>query len=193
VDAPDSRFVRRLEIVRVVPCLADPSKIRFTSEFDRDVSEIFPYLNAVIPGAVYHHAGKTLTLRRDGRLITLHPRKLAAAKVRDLDDARALADWILERINECDRRRLEIDPDFRRRDRLTVLDVVKLLPGTHCRRCGLATCLAFAAALSEERASVLACADLFLEAHREKRRELLALLQAGGYAVPDGYLEAPEA
>jgi ArsR family metal-binding transcriptional regulator len=176
----------------VAPCLADPGKIRFTSEFDRDVSEIFPYLNAVLPGAIYHHAGKTLTLRREGRLVTLHARRLAAAKVRDLDDARALADWILETINDCDRRRLEIDPDFRRRDRLTVLDLVKLLPGTNCRKCGLATCLAFAAALSEERVSALACADLFLEPYREKRRELLALLQAGGYSVPEDYLESPQ-
>ncbi len=187
LETDDGRFVRHLQIVRVLPCLADPNKIRFISEFDRDASEIFPYANAVLPGAIYHHAGKSLTLRREGRLITLYPRRVVAAKVNDFDDARAIVAWIIDLLNDCDRRRLDIDPDFRRRERLGVLDVVKLLPGTNCRRCGQATCLAFAAFLCEEKLSILSCSDLFIEPHREKREDLLALLRAGGYSLPEGF------
>jgi ArsR family metal-binding transcriptional regulator len=182
VEAP---FVRHLQIVRVVPCLADPSKIRFSSEFDRDVSEIFPYLNATLQGVIYNHVGKTLTIRREGRLISLHPRRMEAAKVAGLDEAQALVSWIVELINDHHRRKLTLNPDFNRHDRLTVLDVVKLLPGTNCRRCGLRTCLAFAAALADEKISVLACADLFLAEFQDKREELISLLRSSGYPTAD--------
>jgi ArsR family metal-binding transcriptional regulator len=180
----DGRFVSQLEIVRVIPCLADPSKIRFSSRFDRDVSEILPYVNATLEGAIYTHAGKSLTLRRQGSLITLYPRRLEASKVSNLDDAKRIVAWIVDMINDLDRRRLQIDPDFERHDHLTVLDVLKLLPGTNCKGCGLATCLAFAAALSDEKVTILTCTDLFLTQYHEKREELLKLLRAGGYPVP---------
>jgi ArsR family metal-binding transcriptional regulator len=182
VEAP---FVRSLQIVRVIPCLADPAKIRFSSEFDRDVAEIFPYLNASLQGVIYNHAGKTLTLRREGRLISLHPRRMEAAKVAGIEDAQALVAWMVELINDCHRRKLLINPDFNRHDRLTVLDVVKLLPGTNCRRCGLRTCLAFAAALADEKISVMACSDLFLVEFHDKREALVSLLRASGYPVPE--------
>lgn len=185
----DGKFVRHLEIVRVIPCLADPLKIRFSSRFDRDVSEILPYINATVPGVIYTHAGKSLTLRRQGSLIALYPQRAEASKVSDLDEAKAIVAWIVELINDLDQRRLEIRPDFERHDRLTVLDIVKLLPGTNCKGCGLATCLAFAAALSEEKASILLCTDLFLAPYQEKKVELLKLLSASGYPVPEEFLD----
>jgi len=185
----DEKFVRHLEIVRVIPCLADPAKIRFSSRFDRDVGEIFPYLNATVPGSIYTHAGKSLTLRRQGSLIALYPHRVEASKVADLDEAKAIVSWIIELINDLDRRRLDIRPDFERHDRLTVLDIVKLLPGTNCRGCGLATCLAFAAALGEEKVSILSCTDLFLSSYHEKRAALLNLLRASGYSAPEEFLD----
>jgi ArsR family metal-binding transcriptional regulator len=109
---------------------------------------------------------------------------MEAAKVAGLDDAQALVAWIVGLINDCHQRKLTLNPDFNRHDRLTVLDVVKLLPGTNCRRCGLRTCLAFAAALADEKISVLACSDLFLAEFSDKREELIALLQTSGYPVP---------
>jgi len=180
-------FVRLLEIVHVVPCLADPSKIRFTAQFDSNVASVFPYLNAILQGAIYNDRGKTLTLRRDGRLITLHPDRVSASKINDIDDARAVVSWLVGLINECDRKRATIQPNYDRRDQLRVIDVVKLLPGTNCRACGLTTCLAFAAQIASEKASIMACSELFLAEYRDKREELLNLLRAGGYTVPDGF------
>jgi len=178
-------LVKHLEIVRVIPCLADPDKIRFTAEFDRDISGVFPYLNAALDGAIYHHAGKTLTLRRNGRLITLHPRQAVAAKVDDLEDAHRILEWLIKLINECHRKRSTLKPNYERRAQLTVIDIVKLLPGTNCKKCGHATCLAFAALISAQRASIMACADIFLTPFRAKREELVNLLKASGYLLPD--------
>ena len=176
-----------VRIERTIPCLADPNKIRFTARFDKDVSSVFPYLNAIQKAAIYNHRAKTLTLRKMGRLITVYPLNVAASKIDDLQDAEETIDWLVSLINECHRKRSTITPRFDRRDRLNVIDVVRLLPGTHCKKCGEPTCLSFAALLTAEKASIVACRDLFLAEYRENRAELFSLLRAGGYAVPDAF------
>jgi ArsR family metal-binding transcriptional regulator len=174
-------------IERTVPCLADPNKIRFTARFDEDISSVFPYLNAILNAAIYNHSAKTLTLRKMGRLITLHARSIAASKIDNLQDAQDTIVWLVSLINECHQKRSTITPCFDRRDRLNVIDVVRLLPGTHCKKCGEQTCLSFAALLTAEKASIAACRDLFLAEYWENRAELFSLLRAGGYAVPDAF------
>ena len=182
-----NKFVNRLEIIRVLPCLADPDKIRFTAEFDREVSDVFPFLNALLKGAIYNHAGKSLTLRKDGRLITLYPKRVVGAKIDDYEDARKVIDWLVNLINECDRKRDTIEPNYERRTRLNVIDVVRLLPGTNCKKCRQPTCLSFAALVTVEKASILSCPELFLVDYKEKRDHLFALLRAGGYSIPDAF------
>ena len=183
----DQPYVHHLEIVRVIPCLADPDKIRFTAEIERDVSDVFPYLNAVLTGAIYNHPAKTMTLRKNGRLITIHPRQVVAAKINDIEDAHLVINWIVKLLNECDRKRTTISPNFERRERLNIIDIVKLLPGTNCKKCRKPTCLSFAALLAEEKASIMACSEIFMADFRLKRDELFALLRAGGYSVPDAF------
>jgi len=165
-------------------CLADPEKIRFIAYFDKNVSEIFPYLNAILDGAIYNHEGKTLTIKKEGRLISLHPNKIAAGKVIDEDDAHHIIDWIKEKINFCHDNKDSIEPSIERRQKLSALDIYKLLPGTNCRKCEEPTCIAFAAKLSSEEISVLKCTGLFSGDFTDKRKELLGLLKASGYKVP---------
>jgi ArsR family metal-binding transcriptional regulator len=177
-------FLERIKIVHVLPCSADPEKIRFIAYFDKNVSDILPYLNAILDGAIYNYERKTLTIKKEGRLITLHPNKIAAGKVIDEDDAHQVINWIRERINYCHENKDSIEPNFERRQKLSALDIYKLLPGTNCRRCEELTCIAFAVKLSSEEVSALKCSELFSGNFTDKRAELLGLLKASGYNVP---------
>ncbi|MGB8952751.1 MAG: (Fe-S)-binding protein [Candidatus Aminicenantales bacterium] len=181
-------FLDRIKIVHILPCLADPEKIRFIAYFEKNVSEVFPYLNTILDKAIYNHEGKTLTIKMEGRLITLHSIKIAAGKVIDEDDAYKIINWIKERINYCYENRNSIEPSIERRQKLSALDIYKLLPGTNCRRCEELTCLAFAVKLSGEEIGVLKCADLFSGKFTEKKQELLQLLKASGYDVPGDFV-----
>jgi ArsR family metal-binding transcriptional regulator len=181
-------FLDRIKIGHILPCLADPEKIRFIAFFEKDVSEIFPYMNTILDGAIYNHDGKTLTIKKEGRLITVHAKKIAAGKVIDVDDARQIIGWIKERINYCYENRDAISPSLERRHKLTALDIYKLLPGTSCKKCGELTCLAFAVKLSGEEISALKCAELFSGKFTDKRNELLSLLKASGYHVPGAFV-----
>jgi ArsR family metal-binding transcriptional regulator len=181
-------FLREVKITEIMPCLADPEKIRFIAYFEKDVSETYPYLNTILKGAIYNHDGHTLTLKKEGRLISLHPDKIAAGKIRDEKDAREIIDWLKENINYCYEHKDTIEPSFERRQKLTALDIYKLLPGTNCKRCGELTCLAFAVMLSDEQIDIIKCSEIFLAVHAEKKKELLRLLSASGYNVPSVFI-----
>ena len=47
---------------------------------------------------------------------------------------------------------------------LKALDIFKLLPKTNCKKCGCATCLAFAMKLAQKQASLDQCPDVTAEA-----------------------------
>ncbi len=57
-------LVTTIEITHVLPCLADSSKIRFHALASADLTEVLPYLNAVMQGAVYNHTAPALTYTR---------------------------------------------------------------------------------------------------------------------------------
>lgn len=188
----DELFVQKIDIAHILPCLADPEKLRFVAYLDRDISETLPYLNALLKGAIYNHQGRTLTIKKEGRLISLHPRQIAAGKVLDNKDAREIVEWLKGLINHCHVHRETIDPNFERRQRLTALDVYKLLPGTNCQRCGERSCLAFAVRLAQEELEAARCDELFSGGYAAKRDELFRLLKASGYGVPDVFIRPEE-
>jgi ArsR family metal-binding transcriptional regulator len=183
-------LVETIEITHVLPCLADTSKIRIHAQPSADVGEALPYLNTVLPGAIYNHAALALTFTRDQRIISVFPHRVTAAKVDDLDDAQRLLEWLRDLMNETWERRSEVTPSCERRQRLTALSVFKLLPGTNCRACGFATCLAFAVEMAAERRSILQCGPLFAAAFVDKRALLLGLLKDAGYQVPSAFAPA---
>jgi ArsR family metal-binding transcriptional regulator len=184
--------VKAFEITHVLPCLADPSKIRFHAKPSDDLGEVLPYLNTVLSGAIYNHAASAITFTRDQRIISIFPHRITAAKADDLEDARGLLEWLRDLINDTWERRSEITPCYERRQRLTALAVFKLLPGTNCRRCGFPTCLAFAVEMTAERRSILQCDPLFGPTFAEKRNLLLSLLRDAGYQVPSAFAPSVE-
>jgi ArsR family metal-binding transcriptional regulator len=183
-------FLNEVKITEIMPCLADSEKIRFIAYFEKDVSEVFPYLNAILKGAIYNHNGRTLTIKKEGRLISLHPDKIAAGKVIDEQDAKQIIEWLKGLINYCYENKNSIEPSLERREKLTALDIFKLLPRTNCKRCGELTCLAFAVKLSKEETGIMKCQEIFSSVYTEKRKELLRLLSASGYEVPKVFVSA---
>ncbi len=182
-------FVKDIVIEHILPCLADPNKIRFIASIDRDVSELLPYLNSILKGAIYNHNGHTLTIRKEGRLITIHPRQIAGGKIIDEDDARKIIDWVKGLLNYCDENRDKIEPNFERRLKLQALDIYKLLPGTNCKECGEKSWLAFAVKLSEEETNVMKCKELFSTKFAERRKLLISILKDAGYTVAEVFVE----
>ncbi len=170
------------KITRVLPCLADPMKIRAIAEVSDEIHRVFPYLNAILKGCIYNHPANTLTIRKDQKLITLHPLHITLAKIEDEKEGEELLTWLKDLINQTYDRRGQIEPNYSMAAELKALDLFKLLPGTNCKQCGEPTCLAFAVKLAGRDIEITKCDPLFSEKYQEKRKVLIELLQAAGCA-----------
>ena len=74
-------------IIRILPCIADPEKIRVIAEVSDEIHEVFPYLNAIIKGCIYNHPALTLTIRNEEKLITLHTNPVTMTLIEDEKEA----------------------------------------------------------------------------------------------------------
>jgi ArsR family metal-binding transcriptional regulator len=176
------------KITRTLPCLADPEKIRVIAEISDEIHEVFPYLNATLKGCIYNHPALTLTIKKDGKLFTLHTRHITLAKIEDEKEAEEILGWLKNLINETYEERDRIEPNFSKGAELKALDIFRLLPGTSCKKCGEPTCLAFAVKLVGRDIEIIKCDPLFSEKYQEKRKVLLDLLHAAGFEVPSKFL-----
>ena len=176
------------KITRTLPCLADPEKIRVIAEVSGEIYEAFPYLNAVLKGCIYNHPALTLTIKKDGKLFTLHAHHITLAKIEDEKEAEEILMWLKDHINETYEKREQIEPNYSMAAELKALDIFRLLPGTNCKKCGELTCLAFAGKLVGRDTEITRCDPLFSEKYQEKRDVLLGHLHAAGFEVPSEFL-----
>ncbi|MDR7484014.1 MAG: (Fe-S)-binding protein [Armatimonadota bacterium] len=165
-------------------CNPGAETLNCQAAFSDDISAVFPYLNAVLKGAVYRPEAGILSFRREEKFITLFPRRAAITKVVDDADARRTLAWLRDFINQTYEARDTITPSDKRCDVLKPLEVYKLLPGTNCGECGEATCLAFALKVVTQAAEVNACRPLFSGQYESKRERLVEVLLGAGYEVP---------
>jgi len=82
------------KITRILPCLADPEKIRVIADVSGEIHEVFPYLNAILKGCIYNHPANTLTIKKDGKLFTLHAHHITLAKIEDEEEAEEILSWL---------------------------------------------------------------------------------------------------
>jgi len=183
-------LLQSYKISRILPCIADPEKIRVIAEVSDEIQEVFPYLNAVIKGCIYNHPALTLTIRNEEKLITLHTKHVTMTLIEDEKEAQEILDWLKDLINETYQKKDQIEPNHSEGDHLKPSDIQKLLPGTNCKECGFRSCLAFAFKLVDQKIEVMKCPPLFSDQFKEKRKVLLEILENAGFKVPPEFLKS---
>jgi ArsR family metal-binding transcriptional regulator len=158
------------------PC--DPGAERFSARalLTVDISEVLPYLNATLRGAVYTQAASALTWKKGGHNIAFHAYEIATSNVEDRDAAIKELEGLVELVNRTWERRGEIAPDYETRQRPTAMALYKLLPATNCRQCGQPSCWNFALKLAASQVELAACTPLGEPAFAERLASLEALL-----------------
>jgi len=172
-DSSNGAFLKTITLCYVAPCMADDKKIRLIAYLNRDITEIMPYLNAVIKGASYNKGASTLTFAKERRLINLYNMKVTIAKADDIIDAWHILDEIKALINNTYEKRLDIKPNYDEKVKVTALQIYGWLPKTNCRVCGEATCLAFAVRLLQGEQKLLNCAPLSREAKFIENKKIM--------------------
>ena len=153
-------FLQSIALVRTLPCLAEPGKIIVVGKPSRSLDEVLPYL-ATLPNVIaYNPQAPALTLRRQPGLITLGLESVSITQVTDTDEGLELLAALTAAINATWENRADLVAVTGRRQTPRPLDVWALLPQTNCRKCGEATCMAYAFSLLQQRRELDACAPL---------------------------------
>ena len=148
-------------IMVLASCVADTTKIRLIAHLSGDLTEVFPYMNAVMREASYNKAGPTFTFMDGYRMISVYPRRIAVAKADEIVDGWRTLEAIRQRANEVWRRHRQIEPSYEMREKPPALEIFKRLPRTNCRACGEQTCLAFAIRVYMRELPVNRCLPIF--------------------------------
>ena len=119
------------------------------AHLDQDISEVLPYLNAVLGGFDYLKDPPAVIFRSQGKLITVHGNKIAINALKDEAEADKILNWLKRKINEAWENRDSIEPSYDGAPKPKLIEILKLLPRTNCRECGKPTCMVFAARMAE--------------------------------------------
>ncbi len=158
------------------PC--DPGAERFAARarLDVDISEILPYLNTTLRGAVYLKEANALTWKKGGHNIAFHAYEVVTSNVEDREGAEKELKGLIELVNRTWERRDEITPDTTIHQRPTPMAIYKLLPQTNCKQCSEPTCYTFALKLATSQKKLADCPPLTEPVFAEKKAALDSLI-----------------
>ena len=127
---------------------------------DTDVSQLFPYINAVAENAIYYDKPHYISFHLGEFLCSIYGDRVTAKFFEDREQALDFVILLIDFLNEVFSKKDSLEPNPKKYRNQSVLEIFKLLPGTNCRECGFHTCMAFAAALSKGKAVPEHCSGL---------------------------------
>ncbi len=158
------------------PCHPGEEKWSAIARLKVDISEVLPYLNATLRGAVYNQAAQALTWKKGGRNTAFHPYKIAASNLNDRTEAEQIIQGLIKTVNRTWENRAEIEPNFEQRQRPTPMALFKLLPNINCRQCGQPTCFTFALKLVANQQKLEDCPPLLTPEYLDRLTQLQELV-----------------
>jgi ArsR family metal-binding transcriptional regulator len=130
-------------------CMPSAMSVQCFAHLDEDVGKALPYLNALLGGHTYFQDPPSVTFKVQGKLITVHSKKIAINALKDEEEATKIIEWLKREINAAWENRGEIEPSYGSAPIPKVFEILKLLPKTNCRECGQTTCMVFASMVSD--------------------------------------------
>jgi DNA-binding CsgD family transcriptional regulator/ArsR family metal-binding transcriptional regulator len=128
-------------------------------KLDSDVSQLFPYINALSEDTVYYANPVYIKFMLGGFMCALYSDRGSAACFESKQQALDFMLRLIDFLNDIHLRRDSIEPDHKMYRHVAVLDIMRLLPRTNCGECGYTTCIAFAAAVSRQEILPGMCPD----------------------------------
>jgi len=176
-SSKSNMYLDSITLIKTLPCLAEPGKIIVVGNPNQPLDDVIPYL-AALPGIIaYSPETRTITFRRPRGFMTVYPDKVYITQVDDTHEGLRLLDALKDAVNAAWEHRAELMAVTTPRRAPRLLDIWALLPQTNCKGCGEATCIAFAAALLQQKRLLTECTPLTDDpAFSERQATLNAML-----------------
>ncbi len=141
-------------------CNASFETLHCIARLNEDVGEALPYLNAALGGTQYFSDPPEVMFHHQGRIIKVGSREIALNALKDEQEADRILRWLSDEINQAWENRDRITPCYTGKVKPKLLDILRLLPKTNCKKCGQSTCMVFAVQLMEGGRGVEHCPEL---------------------------------
>lgn len=125
--------------------------------FSETIYELFPYINAVAKHSYLYTNPPLLRFLFKQRQCVLYPNHCIVTPFDGRSQVSRFAEDFVVFINDIANRKASILPKSKTFRRISVIDIIKLLPLKNCGDCGFKTCMAFAAAISQQRVTPGVC------------------------------------
>jgi len=166
-------FLKDITVIETSPCLAEKDLFKGITMASVDLTELLPYLNAVVEKPNYLPNSNSLLFKNGIIRFTLKGNNINVAKFANITELYELLDWVKELINTTYENRERIEPNHKGQKIVPTLKIYSLLPKQNCKKCGEQSCMAFAAKLNKLEAEVDDC-PLFRENEfKELKNKLL--------------------
>lgn len=143
-----------------IDCMRESTHFNVIMELDEPVEDLLPYLAALLPGCTYTHGSGVVNLMNSGHIVGIYARRITITDVTGIEEARDLCAKYFADIRDAEANRSSITPVLKKQPTISVLDILRALPGTNCGLCGSTTCMAFAAGVFRREAQIGACRPL---------------------------------
>ena len=119
-------------------------------QLDEDAERLFPYINADAEEPELFDKPPFIRFTFESKRCTLYPTYGLALPFIDRAQAEVYVKKLMDYLNDLSARISDIIPNNRIFQRSSILDILKILPKTNCRKCGFPTCMTFAAKVSRQ-------------------------------------------
>lgn len=165
-------FLEDIHVLDVDVCVQETGKFIAHTRASANLTEILPFLNAIIQRADYNPNANSIKFTQDKVEFTIIGDQVNIQKFCNRTELMELLDWLRDLINDTYDSMDEITPRHTTRKFPPALTIYAMLPKTNCRRCGEKSCMAFAARLHKMEADIDDCPLLNEQEYRDKKTSL---------------------
>jgi len=172
----------KISIAEKVPCLLELRKLQITAQANKPLKEIIPILYLAIPHSQYAKAFGSVTFLLEGKLVTVYSSgKINLGCVLREEIALRLLEKleaVLEKAYEYYERQGSPDPKLLEvKQKLSPIEVYKLLPKTNCKECGEQGCFPFAVKLANGEKTLQGCTQIQQPKYSAEKEMLEKMIQ----------------
>ena len=132
------------------PGASAANRLMASFSFSKTVIELFPYINAVAEKSNFYKNPPLLRFIFKRRQCVLYPDHCIATPFLDRSEVGQFARALQQFIDDIADRKETIAPRNKVFRKASVTEIIKLLPLKNCGECGFKSCMAFAAAISQQ-------------------------------------------
>ena len=125
-------------------CMPGSTSLHCIADLDENISEVIPYINATIGGYGLVREPVSVSFKMYGKLLTVSARQIAINALKDEEEADNILKWLMKEINAAWENRDSIEPKYEDLPKPNLMQIIRFLPRTNCKDCGLPTCMVFA-------------------------------------------------